>query len=237
MTTTAAAPSGPAVGLPERGLRIIRGSLGPRMLRKWDVRERGQGYVPDEGPVIIAANHIGWLDGPLLFIRAPRRVHALVKEEEFAGRNARLLRAISQIRVARERVDTGAMRRASSALAAGQAIGIFPEGRRGDGELHEIKKGIAYLALVSGAPIVPLALFGTRDRGEGPDFRPAPGARNALVYGRPLRIDAQPWPRTTAAIDEAAVAIHEHLLVHLAWAKDAVKRDLPGPLPKGSFDV
>ncbi|HWV27862.1 MAG TPA: lysophospholipid acyltransferase family protein [Aeromicrobium sp.] len=218
-------------GLPETGLTVLRGAFGGLMLCRWDVRERGQGYVPDEGPVIIASNHVGWLDGPLLFIKAPRKVHALVKEEEFEGRTGRLLSVISQIKIARDRVDTGAMRRAASALAAGQAVGIFPEGTRGDGELTQIKSGIGYLALVSGAPIVPLAMFGTREKGGDASSRPAKGARIDLVYGRPFRHDAQPWPRTAEMIASATEEIREHLVAHLAWAKDAVKRELPGPLP------
>lgn len=218
-------------GLPETGLKVIRSILGGPMLRKWEVYERGQGYVPGEGPVMIAANHAGWLDGPLLFIKAPREVHTLVKEEEFEGKTATLLKAISQIRVARNRVDTGAMRRAASALTAGQAVGIFPEGTRGDGEFHTIRNGIAYLALVSGAPIVPLALFGTREPGASSSSRPPKGARIDMVYGRPFRIAAQPWPRTAEMIDEAAFEIREHLVAHLTWAKSAVKRELPGPMP------
>jgi len=224
-------------GLPETGLRIIRGTVGGPMLRKWDIRERGQGYVPDQGPVIIAANHVGWLDGPLLFIKASRDVHTLVKEEEFVGKTAHLMKAISQIKVARSRVDTGAMRRATSALLAGQAIGIFPEGTRGDGELKNIKNGIAYLALVSGAPIVPLAIFGTREKGADASSKPPKGARIDMVYGRPFRIEAEPWPRTSEKISEAAAEIQQKMLDHLAWAKDAVKRELPGPLPGTPTEV
>ena len=233
-TTPTADPWSMTPGLPETGLRVIRGALGGFLLRHWDVVQRGQGYVPEDGPVIIASNHLGWLDGPLMFIKAPRDVHALVKEEEFTGKTGHLLRAISQIRTARERTDTGAMRRAASALSAGQAVGIFPEGRRGDGEFGTIKRGIAYLALVSGAPIVPLAMFGTREPGADASSRPPKGARVDMVFGRPFRIEEAPWPRTTDLIDEAAVEIHESLLEHLAWAKSAVKRELPGPLPKGS---
>ncbi len=190
MSTT----SGMQVGLPETGLTMIRGAFGGLALRKWEIRERGQGYVPEDGPVIIASNHTGWLDGPLMFIKVPRKVHALVKEEEFEGRTGRLLSLISQIRVARDRVDTGAMRRAASALAASQAVGIG-------------------------------------EKGADASSRPPKGAHIDMVYGRPFRLDAQPWPRTGEMIGAAADEIHEHLLNHLTWAKDAVKRDLPGPLP------
>lgn len=220
--------------MPEAGLTVMRALAGNRFLRKWEVHERGQAHVPETGPVIIAGNHIGWADGPTLVARCPRKLHMLTKEEEFTGKYRHLLRAIGQIKVARNRVDAGAMRRAAGALKAGQAVGIFPEGIRGDGEFHQIKSGIAWLALVSGAPIVPLAIFGTRERGEGPNYRPAEGARIDLVYGKPLLVDRQPWPRDRSAIDQATEQIHSHLRDHLAWAKSAVRRDLPGPMPAGA---
>lgn len=223
--------------LPETGLTVMRGLLGGHFLRKWDVHVRDEDQVPTEGPVIIAANHLGWVDGPLMFIRAPRKLHTLVKEEEYAGKHRHLLRAIGQIKVSRNRVDSGALRRAAGALDAGQAIGIFPEGIRGDGEMRTIKGGVAWLALVSGAPVVPLAIFGTRERGEGADYKPAEGARIDLVYGRPITIDAKPWPRDRSTIEDATTTIHSHLRDHLAWAKSAARRDLPGPLPAGAWNV
>lgn len=223
--------------LPETGLTVIRGLLGNFFLRKWDIGARGQDQVPADGPVIIAANHLGWVDGPLMFIRAPRKLHTLVKEEEYGGQHRHLLRAIGQIKVARNRVDSGALRRAAGALGAGQAVGIFPEGLRGDGEMRTIKSGVAWLALVSGASVVPLAIFGTREPGEGADYKPAEGARIDMVYGRPIQIDAQPWPRDRFMIDEATDQIHSHLRDHLAWAKSAARRDLPGPMPAGAWNV
>ena len=99
-------------GLPEGGMRLMRTLVGGHFARRWDIHERGQGNVPETGPVIFASNHIGWLDGPLLFARLPRPAHALVKEEEFTGRHGRLLKFVGQIKVSRGRNDTGALRRA-----------------------------------------------------------------------------------------------------------------------------
>ena len=223
--------------IPEAGLTVMRATAGDFFLRKWDINLRGQDRVPADGPVILASNHLGWVDGPLMVVRAPRKLHTLVKEEEFAGKHRHLLRLIGQIKVSRNRVDSGALRRAAGALEAGQAVGIFPEGIRGDGELRTIKSGVAWLALVSGAPVVPLAIFGTRERGEGPDYKPAEGARIDLVFGRPIQIDPQPWPRDRFMIDEATAQIHSHLRDHLAWAKAAARRDLPGPMPAGAWNV
>ena len=119
----------------------MRKLVGPYFNRHWDIHERGQGNVPESGPVIFASNHIGWLDGPLLFVRLPRAAHALVKEEEFTGRTGRLLNFVGQIKVSRNRNDTGALRRADAALAAGQAVLIYPEGSRGEGEFKRFKGG------------------------------------------------------------------------------------------------
>ena len=70
-------------------------------------------------------------------------------------------------------------------------IGIFPEGSRGAGELELFKGGAAYLALVSGAPVVPVSLFGTREPGQDSHSRPARGAPPVeIVFGEPWRVEA-----------------------------------------------
>lgn len=227
----------PGRGLPERALRLARGRADRYVHRRWDVHQHGRSNVPATGPVILASNHIGWLDGPLLVATAPRPPHAMVKEEEFVGRTGRLLRLVAQIKVARDRTDAGAVRTAARALAAGQCVLIYPEGRRGDGELTEVKGGAAYLALVTGAPVVPVALFGTRQPGEGPSARPAPGTRLDIAYGEPIRLPMQGWPRDRGMLEDAGDRIHERLRAHVSQAKDALQRDLPGPLPTGSPDV
>ena len=224
-------------GLSEVGLATARTTLAPMFLRRWDIHLHDEQHVPSDGRVIIAANHLGWADGPVLVGRSPRPLHVLVKEEEFSGGHRHLLRALSQIKVARNRVDSGAVRRAVRALEGDQAVGIFPEGIRGDGELRSIKSGVAFLALATGAPVVPLAIFGTRERDKDPSYRPAPGARIDLAFGEPLQLDALPWPRTADRINQATDAIHAHLTDHLARAKTAVGRELPGPMPAGAWDV
>ncbi len=223
-------------GLPERGLRVVRGRAVGYFHRRWEIHERGQGHVPEKGPVILASNHIGWLDGPLLVATAPRPLHAMVKEEEFVGRTGRLLRFVSQIKVARNRTDAGALRTAVRALQAGQCVLIYPEGRRGDGEFTRFKGGVTYLALVTGAPIVPVAVFGTRQPGEPPSARPAAGARLDIVYGEPIQLPMQVWPRDRGMLEDAGERIHDHLRAHVSRAKAALKRDLPGPLPTGTSD-
>jgi 1-acyl-sn-glycerol-3-phosphate acyltransferase len=224
-------------GLPERGLNLVRGRAAGYFHRRWQIHQHGLEHVPATGPVIVASNHIGWLDGPLLVATAPRPLHAMAKEEEFVGRTGRLLRFVAQIKIARGRTDSGALRQAIGALTAGQCVLIYPEGRRGDGEFTEFKGGVTYLALVTGAPIVPVAVFGTRQPGEGPSARPAPGTRLDIVYGDPIRLPMRGWPRDRGMLEDAGEVIHDQLRAHVSRAKDALQRDLPGPLPTGSPDV
>lgn len=226
----------PPRGLPEGGLKFMRSVVGPYFDRRWDIHERGQGNVPEDGPVILASNHIGWLDGPLLFVKSPRPAHALVKEEEFVGKTGRLLKFLGQIKVSRTRTDTGALRRAAQALVAGQAVLIYPEGKRGGGDFENFKGGVTWLALVSGAPIIPVAIFGTRQAGEPSETKAPKGARLDIVYGKPLQFPMQAWPRDREILEDAGEQIHEHLRSHVTWSQNVLKRELPGPLPRGSSD-
>jgi len=225
-----------AGGLPEGGLRLVRRLARGHFTRRWDIHEHGREHVPRTGAVILASNHIGWLDGPLLFITAPRPPHALVKEEEFHGRTGRLLQFVGQIKVSRTRNDTGAVRRSVQALDAGQVVLIYPESTRGAGEFDNFKNGVAYLALVSGAPVVPIAIFGTRQSGEPADARPAKGTRLDIVYGEPIQLPIRVWPRDRGTMADAGDQIRDHLRAHVSRAKSVLKRDLPGPLPTGSTD-
>lgn len=229
MSTTVAAPI--VDGLPEVGLRFLRSSIASWLSRKWEIRERGDSHVPETGPVILASNHIGWLDGPLLIARAPRPAHAMVKTEAFEGRSGRLLRFTGQIRVDRSINDAAALRQALRALEAGQVVALYPEGSRGAGDLATIKPGVAWLALATGAPVVPVAIFGTREPGGSADSRPPKGSQIDVVYGAPMTVPRQERPIETAVVADVTGQIHEHLRQHLAWAQSTVKRELPGPLP------
>src|SRR6201999_2841893 len=124
----------------------------------------------------------GVVDGQLLVIFGPRPVHALTKEEMFHGPVGPLLKVTGQIELDRSATDLRAVRTCLQVLERGGAVGIFPEGNRGAGELTAIRNGAAYLALVTGAPVVPLMMYGTRPRGGGKDAVPPRGARIDLVY-------------------------------------------------------
>jgi 1-acyl-sn-glycerol-3-phosphate acyltransferase len=218
--------------LPEKTLERLRRYAGVWLDRNWTVRIHQEANVPSHGPVILAANHIGWLDGPVLFFKSPRPAHALVKRELYIGKTGRMLKSTAQIPVTRTGTDIGALRTAAEALLAGQVVIIYPEGRRSAGEFKTIKGGVGWLALVTGAPVVPVSIFGTRSAGEDKEARPRKGAAIDVVYGEPITFSTVPWPRTTQDLATANEQIVHHLREQLAAAKDLTGRELPGPLPK-----
>ena len=129
--------------------------------------------------MIFASNHVGVADGPLLAIFAPRPVHALTKEEMFEGRLGPFLHASGQINVDRFNTDPAAVKACLRALRDGAAVGIFPEGSRGAGDLGRFHRGAAYFGLVTGAPIVPVTMLGTPRTGRALRLDPAPRRRRS----------------------------------------------------------
>ena len=116
-------------------------------------------------------------------------------------------------------------------LRGGRAVGVFPEGNRTDGELHRFHHGAAYLALVTGAPVVPVILLGTREPGGGLESVPRRGSSIHLWYDEPSRVDARPWPRTTEQIRTTSALLRERMLMALELAKAETGLDSPGPIP------
>ncbi len=155
---------------------LARAVVGAGLPVAWRVRTTGLEHLPGRGPVLLAANHTGLLDGPLVWGVVPRDVRFLVKDEMFTGALGALLRATRQLPV-----DRGGGRRAlveaAGVLAAGGVVGLFPEGTRGRGDVARLRSGVAWLALRSGAPVVPVAVLGTSATGAG---RRLPRARATL---------------------------------------------------------
>lgn len=219
-----------------RLLRLLRPPAARLVRARWPVAVHHADRVPEAGGVILASNHIGIIDGPLLAVFSPRPVHALTKQEMFEGRLGRFLRASGQIPLDRFHADPGAIRSCLRVVRDGGVAGIFPEGTRGDGELHRFHHGAAYLALVTGAPVVPVTMLGTRPPGGGGNALPARGDTVDLVFGQPWRTTQQPWPRTREHVAATSVLLREHLLSELATALGDTRRSLPGPLPAGQSE-
>ena len=165
---------------------------------RWHIE--GLENIPPQGPAIIAFNHVAYLD-PLaigyVVDRAGRRPRFLAKAELFKDKRiAWVLRGCGQIEVKRGTVDApAALRNALDALERGEVIVIFPEGTvTTDPDLEPMppKTGAARLALLSGAPLVPGAIWGTANIWpKGYAHRWAPRQEVVVRMGEPLKFPEQ----------------------------------------------
>lgn len=172
----------------------IRPILIPLFRLAYRPHVEGRHHVPKRGPVILAANHLSALDSFVIPLVAPRPVAFLAKAEYFQrpGLTGGLLRTvltgIDAIPVHRRdhRAAQDSLHTARQVLAEGRVFGIHPEGSRSrDGRIYRGRTGVAWLALDSGAPVVPVAVLGT-DRIQPVGARlPRPG-RITVRFGQPL---------------------------------------------------
>jgi 1-acyl-sn-glycerol-3-phosphate acyltransferase len=131
-----------------------------RVLSRMDVR--GREHIPETGPLIVAANHMHALDLPIVFAVVPRR-QTVFAANKWPGKFAGWLMQIfaDAIFVERGEPDRGAIARALEVVRQGGALGVAPEGTRSrTGGLIEGKPGTVYLASRSGAPILPIVVWG-----------------------------------------------------------------------------
>ncbi len=224
-------PSTAGIRAPRTRLLRAGRPLAQALLRRWyDLELHDAAKVPQSGPLVMAANHVGWIDGPLLAICSPRPVHALTKQEMYSHGLGGFLTAAGQIPLDRFRVDVRAIRVAVQSLRQGLAVGVFPEGTRGAGDMNSTRAGAAYLALVTGAPVVPVSFLGTRMPGGSDSSIPPRGSRIAMTFGDPVRLERRPWPRTQQEVAESAQAVTAGILRTMRTAEEATGMTLPGPL-------
>lgn len=187
----------------------------------------GHEHIPPRGPVLLASNHTGFLDGPLVFALCARPPRVLTKSELFVGPLGRALTWLDQIPVRRGTPDRAALRAALDSLAAGRAVGVFPEGTRGAGTFQEVNDGLAYLAVRSGAPVVPVAILGTAAAMPRGSRLPTWRSTVRVAFGPPheLTVAGDPFARRTVA--DAGVQLRRVLSAHLG----SVARDHPELVP------
>lgn len=219
------------LAVPRHGLtRGLARPAGAVLRALWDIHVHGDEQVPARGPVILASNHIATLDGPLVVGMSPRRpTFALAKRELFGGVVGALLSHSGQIPIARDvPVDRSAIDRCLQVLRAGGALTIFPEGVRDTGEFRWIRSGAAYLAMVTGAPVVPVAVLGTRRAGDSPHSTARLRSRLHVVFGAPLHLPRVDWPRRQGEVRAAAENLRVALAAHVRHAERLTGTALPG---------
>jgi 1-acyl-sn-glycerol-3-phosphate acyltransferase len=130
-------------------------------LCRMDVRNRIK--MMPEGPVVVASNHLSWVDIPILGVTIPRRIVFMAKKEYFYSPfHAFIMRLAGGFTVERGVVDRTALNLASQALENECALGIFPEGTRSRTfQLQRGKPGVAFVTLRNDAFVLPVGISGT----------------------------------------------------------------------------
>ena len=221
-------PQEPAQIDPERssppaaaGYAAIHFFLTPLARMLYRPRIEGRGDVPKTGPVIFASNHLSFIDSIAIPVAAPRTVRFLAKSSYFDGKGLKGWASREFFTaLGASPVERGAGQAALEALdqqkrflEAGEAIALYPEGTRSlDGRLYKGRTGVAFLALQTGAPVVPVGLTGTNEimpvGAKMPRLRP----RVSVKFGKPIDVSrhggAESGRARRLATDEIMAAIH-----------------------------
>ncbi len=173
---------------------LSRMTVAPLLRAIWRPNVEGRDNVPRTGGVLIASNHLSFVDSVVIPLVAPRKVVFLAKAEYFTGKGVKgvasrtWFNAMGMIPVEREdsRAAVNSLEQALQVLREGEAFGIYPEGTRSrDGRLYRGRVGVAHLAMQAGVPVVPVGIIGT------PEVQPIGTniprlAKVTVKFGEPL---------------------------------------------------
>ncbi|MEI6119874.1 MAG: lysophospholipid acyltransferase family protein [Actinomycetes bacterium] len=172
----------------------LKSFLSPILMLGFRPKVSGLRQVPTVGPVIIASNHLSFSDSIFMPLVVPRKVTFLAKSEYFTSPGVKgLLKKLTFKALGQVPVDRAGGRRSEAALLTGlellkegACIGIYPEGTRSpDGRLYKGRTGIARMAIESGAPVVPVAMFNTAEI--QPTGKVVPKLQRVeMVFGEPM---------------------------------------------------
>lgn len=164
---------------------LAKGMLWPFFTTLWRMRAYGTQNVPLEGPLIVACNHVSYMDPPALGVMCPRALRYMAKGELFdLPVLGPTLRGLGAYPVDRDGSAMAAIKRSVEVLRAGGAIGIFPEGTRNRSGQVQPREGVALLASLAGAPVVPACVVGTEAVARFHQIKVAFGRPRALDAGR-----------------------------------------------------
>jgi 1-acyl-sn-glycerol-3-phosphate acyltransferase len=168
--------------------------MGPLLRLLGRPKVTGLEYVPDEGPVLLASNHLAVVDSFYLPLVLRRRIFFLAKAEYFTGTGikGKLIKffysSTGQVPIDRTNADSAADALAAAAkiLDQGKLLGMYPEGTRSpDGKLYKGKTGLARIALETGIPVIPVAMINT-DVVNPPGSKMWHFARVEVKFGKPM---------------------------------------------------
>jgi 1-acyl-sn-glycerol-3-phosphate acyltransferase len=181
----------PKLTLPRRAFRVFARGL-TKLLTFIFLKPviRGVENFPKRGPALVVINHLGDADAVLVAASIPATIEGMGKIE-LSGHwlVGPLFRAYGIIWVHRGRPDRKAVRAALDGLSQGRFVALAPEGRQSvEGGLEEGMEGAAFLALKSGAPIIPVAMTGTENNHVYGHMRRWKRAPVTLTVGKPFHL-------------------------------------------------
>ncbi|QKJ21213.1 1-acyl-sn-glycerol-3-phosphate acyltransferase [Microbacterium hominis] len=193
-----------------------RGVLTPLARLIYRPRVEGKATVPRSGAVIFASNHLSFIDSIAIPVAAPRPVHFLAKSSYFEKPFSRwFFTSIGAIAVKRGagQAALDALDQQRRLLDEGSAVALYPEGTRSlDGRLYKGRTGVAFLALQTGAPVVPVGLIGTDKVMPVGAKMPSLKHRITVKFGEPIDLShhgpAESGRARRHATDEIMAAIH-----------------------------
>jgi 1-acyl-sn-glycerol-3-phosphate acyltransferase len=202
-----------------RTSRLVAGPV-LRLVARTEVT--GAEHIPASGPAIVASNHLSVIDSIFLPLMLTRPLVFAAKSEYFTGTRLRdravaaYLKATNQLPVDRAgaRAGQAMLESALALLSSGELFGIYPEGTRSpDGRLYRGRTGVGWLALHSGAPVIPVAMVGTEKILPPGQRVPHPG-KIQIRIGEPLtfaelRAEGTGAQQRRAVTDEVVQAIQK----------------------------
>ena len=220
--------------------RLLKSFLIPLLMLLFRPKVTGLRNVPTNGAVIIASNHLSFSDSIFMPLVVPRNVTFLAKSEYFTSPGlAGFIKKLTFIALGQVPIDRSGGKRSEAALLTGlrllkegRCIGIYPEGTRSpDGRLYKGRTGIARLAIESGAPIIPVAMFNTAEI--QPTGQVVPKVRRVeMVFGEPIYLDGDSTDQvllrtlTNQLMEKIAQLSKQEYVSHTyaSDAKDAIKK-------------
>ena len=200
---------------------VVHSIIPPVARAVWRPTVEGLENVPETGPVILASNHLSFVDSIVIPCIVPRKVTYLAKSDYFTGTGVKgaaqrmWFQGLGMLPIDRDdsRAALASLDTALEVLERGEAFGIYPEGTRSrDGRIYKGRTGVAHLALTAGCPVVPVGLTGTEEIQPVGSNRPRLTADVTARFGKPLdftnRFAGVPSGRARREVtDEIMVAI------------------------------
>lgn len=172
-----------------------------RIYFRWEVY--GSHYLPPIGGIVLASNHVSYLDPPLMGCAVDRPVRFMAKKELFdIPVLGPIIRRLGAFPVRRGGNDRQAIRQALEILRSGGVLGIFPEGTRGEGKvLLDPQPGAVLLATRAAVPIVPMAIVGAESVFP-PGARFPRRVKVKIFIGEPIRLPGKDGTVPRELLDE-----------------------------------